>query len=228
MIHPAQHPPFTIAVVNSKGGVGKTTSSVLIADLIGSQVGPTLLIDLDTQASATGWARVNELAGRPLRCATTQVPTDIRPAMLARHIHDVGATVEWLVLDTPPSDMERFDAAIEAAVVNGGMALVPTSPSDLDLARVDVTMGDIAGRVPVVTLLTQAATGSIAARQARSQLVDAGYTVLATEVAFLQAMVTAMERPLDERARRDALSPIELYEPVVAELLTVFAGLQAG
>jgi len=43
------------AVVNTKGGVGKTTTAVHLATLLARQ-GPTLLIDADPQASAASWA----------------------------------------------------------------------------------------------------------------------------------------------------------------------------
>jgi len=42
-----------IAVVNQKGGVGKTTSAVNIAACLGAAERPTLLIDLDPQANAS-------------------------------------------------------------------------------------------------------------------------------------------------------------------------------
>ena len=43
------------AVVNTKGGVGKTTTAVHLATML-SRLGETLLIDGDPQASAASWA----------------------------------------------------------------------------------------------------------------------------------------------------------------------------
>jgi chromosome partitioning protein len=42
-----------VAFVNSKGGVGKTTSAVTMAALLAEQQGLVLLVDLDSQASAS-------------------------------------------------------------------------------------------------------------------------------------------------------------------------------
>lgn len=45
----------TIAVVNRKGGSGKTTTAVSVAAALAERGLPTLLIDLDPQASASAW-----------------------------------------------------------------------------------------------------------------------------------------------------------------------------
>ncbi|MDH4143234.1 MAG: AAA family ATPase, partial [Chloroflexota bacterium] len=54
----------TIAVINRKGGSGKTTTAVNTAAAIAETQAPVLLIDMDPQGSASDWlARAGDARG---------------------------------------------------------------------------------------------------------------------------------------------------------------------
>lgn len=203
--------PFTVAIVNSKGGVAKTTTAVALAQLIGSEVGPTTLIDLDRQGSAAAWALEASDAGKPLAAKVEQVPADLPPARLARVIDQLGEGAEWLIIDTPPGDLDRIDAAIEAVAANGGVAIVPTATTDLDLPRAVVTVEDIGERAKAIVLLTKTRANTKSLRQARSDLAELGMTVLEAEIPLRESISSTP-------ATNDQVL-LELYEPVATEFL---------
>src|SRR5262245_38746957 len=52
-VEQSEHIGRSLAVVNQKGGVGKTTTAVSLASALALADRPTLLVDLDPQANAT-------------------------------------------------------------------------------------------------------------------------------------------------------------------------------
>jgi chromosome partitioning protein len=71
----------TLAVVNQKGGTGKTTTTVNLAAALASKGRRVLVVDLDPQASATAW--LGSAATQPglLECLTSDDPSD--PSLLS-------------------------------------------------------------------------------------------------------------------------------------------------
>ena len=56
---------MVLALVNRKGGVGKTTLAVNIAACLARQGQAVLLVDADPQGSATAWASVRDAEAAP-------------------------------------------------------------------------------------------------------------------------------------------------------------------
>jgi chromosome partitioning protein len=111
-----------VAVLNQKGGVGKTTLALhLAAGLVGSAA-RVLLVDADPQGSARDWAAIRQVAP-----VFTVVGLD-RPT-LHRDLPDLAIGYDHVVIDGPPRVTDLTRSAILAADV----VLIPVQPSPLDI-----------------------------------------------------------------------------------------------
>lgn len=113
--------PRVTAVINQKGGAGKTTLAVNLAAGL-ARHRPTRLLDLDPQGSALQWAGQGTGLGLDVLACTGHAAL----AALGQGTDDV----EELVLDCPPAaDHPATVAALRACHV----ALLPVLPSPVDL-----------------------------------------------------------------------------------------------
>jgi chromosome partitioning protein len=108
-----------IAVLNPKGGVGKTTLATNVAGYFASLERETMLGDVDRQASAKAWLDMRPAAAAPIR----NWELDGKVARPPRGVTHV-------VLDTPA----QIDAATLAAVLKvADRVLIPLQPSMFDI-----------------------------------------------------------------------------------------------
>ena len=151
-----------LAIVNSKGGVGKTTTAILLAAEY-AYIGRTVaVIDLDPQGSATDWADLAAAAGNPL-----PFPVTISNIARLKTLRE-RADAELVILDTPPGDPSIIDAAISVA----DFVIVPTTPSGPDINRTWRTVSTLIGRTAYAVLLTGAKRRTTLLRDTQTVLAE--------------------------------------------------------
>jgi chromosome partitioning protein len=111
-----------IAVINQKGGTGKTTLSMNLAAGL-SRRADTVVIDLDPQGSSRQWAT---MGSQPFPATIKQITGDWD----AQTLHRNYRAFPHMVLDCPPSlESHASMQALRACDV----ALIPVLPSPVDL-----------------------------------------------------------------------------------------------
>lgn len=126
------------AIVNTKGGVGKTTTAVHLATMLTRQ-GKTLLIDGDPQASAASWA-----AWR--RESPQFDPSPTTTCLAAKAILVEGKQLAEGFTNTVVDAGGRDSVALRSALLLAQRAIVPIGASNLDAAAITdlLTIVDLA------------------------------------------------------------------------------------
>ena len=109
-----------IAVLNQKGGSGKTTIATHLARALQKQDYSVLLVDSDPQGSARDWAAVDE--ENPITVIGIDRPT------IDRDLKSV-AKKDFIIIDGAPQASDLALSAIKAA----DFVLIPVQPSPYDI-----------------------------------------------------------------------------------------------
>ena len=109
-----------IAVLNQKGGSGKTTIATHLARALQLQGSSVLLVDSDKQGSARDWSAVNE--SNPVTVIGLDRPT------LDRDLKNISDK-DFVIIDGSPQATDLAVSAIKAA----DFVLIPVQPSPYDI-----------------------------------------------------------------------------------------------
>lgn len=111
-----------IAVINQKGGTGKTSLTMLLAGTWGMAGKRVMVVDADPQATASQWS----VAGEGDAFPATVVSMSHAGNKLAREIQKHVDNYDFILIDCPPS-VEQVQS--QSALLIADIALVPIPPS---------------------------------------------------------------------------------------------------
>jgi chromosome partitioning protein len=194
-----------VVVANLKGGVGKTTTAVLLAEAAAERSGRALLVDADPQGSAMRWADAAADDGGPgLRAVAVALPT----TDLGRRLGGIASGYVHVVIDTPPGQLGIVQAGVRASEV----VLVPVQPNLMDLDRIQATL-DVAAEAgrPAALLLTRVRANTRSLAAALAVLEEADLPVLSVTVPQREVIATAY-------GTRPGGVPLDVYTAVFDEL----------
>lgn len=118
--------PKVLAILNGKGGVGKTTTAVNLAAAF-AQNHSVLLVDADPQGSASWWVERSGGMGFDL--------TQESDPSLLKQVRDVNYQI--VVVDTPPA---LNSEALAAVIPVADYLILPTPPAAMDLSALIETI----------------------------------------------------------------------------------------
>ena len=178
----------TVAIINGKGGVGKTTVSTHLA-VSAERLGlVTAVLDLDPQPSSTLWADSREASDTNPRPAV--IPA--QAARLAVYLKQARAQdADLIIIDTPP----RVEGAAPVAAEHADAILIPTPPKPLDLVALPQTIQLArASRKPFFVLLNNAPVQGQEVAEATAALTKAGIEVVPVVLHARKAFYSHMQQ----------------------------------
>lgn len=173
---------YTIAIVNQKGGVGKSTIALNLAAALSDSTHSVFVIDADPQGTLSMWARARQTSPK----INTNI-TITQKSWTAEEILKLTQppNYDFTIIDCGPAN----NKVAKAALMVSTLALIPISPSplDIDSARTTIELiqqGAVRGAVKIKAYLivSKKIVGTNLAKEAHQAAQMLNFPILETEI----------------------------------------------
>ena len=175
---------YIITIINQKGGVGKSTIALNLAAALTNNNCSVFVIDADPQGTLSMWAGVR------LRQTPSKINTDITITEKPWLPEDIlkltqPPNYDFIIIDCGPAN----NKVTKATLVVSKLALIPISPSPLDIDSVRATIkliqqGTVRGAVKLKAylLISKKIVGTNLAKEVRQACQVLRLPILKTEI----------------------------------------------
>ncbi|CAP44916.1 AAA family ATPase [Bordetella petrii] len=174
------HTGRVIALLNQKGGSGKTTLATHLAGELASEGFNVALLDADPQGSASGWAERRAQNGHKRLYGVFGLARE----SLHVDVPHIARSADFVVIDGPP----RTAAITRSALLACDIVLIPVQPSAYDvwasqeMVRLIEEARLYRPQLRAAFVINRRVVGTVIGREARAALAEQILPTLAVEI----------------------------------------------